>query len=211
MIEKPLVLIPAAGFGTRMGSPHAKELLPGPDGRPLIENALRQAQERHWPVHVITRKEKTQLIQFLERYKELEISIQLIESSREWPDTLLQSQSVWRERNLLCLPDTVYDPPAIWDSLVESSAEIAAAVFEPGDFSKWGVMKISDGSFELCEKPQIQKPSMKAWGLLCFSKKRGQDLLQAQLESTFDHQWRKLSGRIELFSLKSFKDLTRTR
>lgn len=191
MKQKPLVLIPAAGFGVRVGSPEAKELLLGPGGRPLIDAALNQAKARGWPVHVITRGEKSSLIAYLESFKGVSIRVQVIEPSREWPDTVLKSEDYWHEKNLLCLPDTIYSPESIWDRLVSSSADLAAGVFGPQDFAPWGVMRqAASGYLEICEKPRDFREGMKAWGLMCFKKQSGRSLLTAQLESTFDHGWR---------------------
>lgn len=212
MDQKPLVLLPAAGFGTRVGSPNAKEIMQGPDGRPLIEKALKQALARHWPVHLITRKEKTSLIQYLNEFKistGLELHIQLIEPSREWPESILKSKSFWRSRNLLCLPDTDFSPNDIWDRLVASESPISAAVFQPKDFSTWGVLRKTQKGTEICEKPRELKTEMQAWGLLSFTPDAGETLLQAQLESTFHHQWIEIPYQSEFLNLDSFEDLTR--
>lgn len=93
----PTVLIPAAGFGKRVGSPSAKELLPDEDGQPIIAWALRQVAKRGWHAHVITRPAKQPLLEYLEKQKNngLSLSIQLIEGSSEWPDSLLQSRQHW--------------------------------------------------------------------------------------------------------------------
>jgi len=242
----PLVLIPAAGFGTRVGSPAAKELFLNASGSPLIAFGLDQARLRGWPVHVITRKEKTELIRYLEDYRQMwsvDVEIQLIEPSREWPDTLLKSQPFWREKNLLCLPDTVFEPLEVWDQLANSTADLAAATFQPPDLaaavfdpkkkqpsiptvkdpsisnhrsflSTWGVFRIPSATDNLavCEKPQEQTLSAnfyKAWGALCWQQAVGQLLLQAQLESSQDHQWKDLNMSFEAFSLHSFQDVTR--
>jgi len=215
MTNKPLVLIPAAGFGTRVGSPPAKELLKGPNGSPLIAFGLDQARHRGWPVHVITRQEKTELIQYLQEYREqwrVELEIQMIEPSREWPDTLLKSKPYWREKNLLCLPDTVFEPHEIWDCLVTAESEIAVAAFKVEDLSKWGVFQVlpSATGISVCEKPHDAiSDDRKAWGILCWKKKAGAILLQAQLESAQDHEWKKLDFSVEFFELSSFEDVTR--
>jgi dTDP-glucose pyrophosphorylase len=210
MSQTPVILIPAAGFGTRVGSPEAKELLPDPSGQPLIESALGQAQARGWPVHVITRAEKKSLIEYLRRRSGLEISIQLIRPSREWPDTLLLSKEHWRQRNILCLPDTRFSPESAIDQLVQSPAELAAAVFDTSDASTWGVLRsLPTGQLEICEKPRDHRPGQKAWGLLAFTPSAGHQLLNAQLASTLDHQWRTLDFSHEFIDLDWFKDLTR--
>ncbi|PIS11108.1 MAG: hypothetical protein COT73_05870 [Bdellovibrio sp. CG10_big_fil_rev_8_21_14_0_10_47_8] len=213
-----MVLIPAAGFGTRVGSPEAKELLPGPGGLPLIQNSLDQARKRGWPVHVITRAAKKNLIQFLENYKmqhQMEISIQLVEPTKEWPDSVLSSRPYWRKINLMILPDTDYEPKSIWDDLVQSLrqglAHVAAGVFEVQDFSVWGVLGATadPSSFKVCEKPQNTETGNQAWGILAFTLEAGQDLLQAQLKSTQDHAWREIQHPLSRHSLSSFQDLTR--
>ncbi len=174
-LSKPLLVLPAAGYGTRVGNPNSKEIFLGPSGYPLIEASLYQARLRNWPVHVITRKEKTDLISYLLEYQKkyfnadqadgFKIEVQIIEPSREWPDTLLQSQKYWHSVNLLCLPDTIYEPEDIWYKLVEDvqqgllkgrSNVISAALFSPDDLSKWGVMLGGDSQLLLCEKPDVR-------------------------------------------------------
>jgi dTDP-glucose pyrophosphorylase len=216
MTNKPLVLIPAAGFGTRVGSPPAKELFKSPNGSPLIAFGLDQARRRGWPVHVITRKEKTELIQYLQAYREkwsLELEIQLIEPSREWPDTLLKSEPYWREKNLLCLPDTIFEPIEIWDRLVATETDMAAATFKVDDFSKWGVFRFHENCNEIsiCEKPRQDSTvsSDTAWGILCWNEASGRKLLSAQLESSQDHAWKKLGLSLQCFELQRFEDVTR--
>lgn len=215
---KPLVIIPAAGYGSRVGSPEAKELLLNDIGEPLIALALNQARDRQWPVHVITRKEKQSLITYLKTYSDLnqrEIQIQLIEPSQEWPDTVLQSRDFWRDQNILCLPDTIFKPLDIWDSLNDSltrDGDIALAVFEPGpDYAKWGVVRfLNETQIEICEKPRARKENLKAWGLSAFTCSGGLELLKAQMKSTFDHNWISLKSRAHLIELDDFKDLTRS-
>ncbi|MEZ0391377.1 MAG: hypothetical protein ACAH59_04125 [Pseudobdellovibrionaceae bacterium] len=209
MTQKPLLLIPAAGFGRRVGQPPAKELLPDPSGRPLIERALKQAQARGWPVHVITRDEKMGLIQFLRDFSGVEIQVQVIEPSREWPETVLKSRKYWRERNILCLPDTVFSPEGVLDSLASSKFPLAVAAFETSEYSTWGVMKTKNSGIEICEKPIEARSGMRAWGLISFEPFAGEKLFEAQLESTFDHQWKELPIGAEFFSLETFSDLTR--
>lgn len=235
-LSKPLLLLPAAGFGTRVGSPNAKEIFLGPNGSPLIESSLYQARLRDWPVHVITRKEKTDLLNYLNEYQKkyfnpdqvdgFNISIQLIEPSREWPETLLKSKDYWRHINLLCLPDTIYEPQEVWNSMIADVQQahlqnkknmISAGLFSAEDYSKWGVIKAGKStSLFLCEKPQPQTllemmgvNSVKAWGLIAFSQAIGEKLFSAQLESTFDHQWKTLETDFVFHELSMFKDLTR--
>ena len=234
--SKPLLLLPAAGFGTRVGSSNVKEIFFGANGGPLIEASLHQARLCDWAVHVITRKEKTDLLNYLKEYQNkyfnpdqvdgFNISIQIIEPSREWPDTLLKSKDYWRHVNLLCLPDTIYEPQDVWNSMIADVQQalaqgkknmISAGLFTTEDYSKWGVMKVGKStSLFLCEKPQpstllemMEVDSVKAWGLIAFSKAIGEKLFSAQLESTFDHQWKSLETDFVFHELSMFKDLTR--
>lgn len=214
-----MVLLPAAGLGTRVGSPPAKELLPDLQNRPLIDFALEQAFAREWPVHVITRAEKRSLLEHLATWQDrgLDVSIQLVELTKEWPETLLLSRPFWRENNLVVLPDTRYEPLDIWDEMLRVQQKMAAAVYavcESQDFSNissWGV--IESDPFRLCEKPQHllskSENSYLIWGLMMFEKSAGEALLQAHLESTFDHQWKALAAEVHLVRLQSFIDLTR--
>lgn len=216
----PLLILPAAGFGTRSGLDFSKELKELGQGETLISFHLRQALERKWPVHVITRQEKQDLITYLQKFSDkyhLEIFIQVIEPSREWPDTILQSSPYWRENNILCLPDTIFEPVTIIDELLKKlnqEAELAVAGFMPSsEISSWGYVSLDrSGEIDLCEKPNgldFKQRNLKAWGLLGFQKNIGQDLFSAQLQSTFDHQWKTIKGHGCFLDLKLFADRTR--
>lgn len=190
--------------------------MPDPEGRPLIDFALAQALNRDWPVHIITREEKRPLIQHLKTWQArgLEISWQFVSATREWPETLLLAKSFWRERNLVVLPDTRYLPLDIWDQMQSQSeveSDVTYAVMESEDLkvaSSWGVLRFQP--FSLCEKPQeILPPSYLFWGLMLFRKHVGQALLEAHLESTFDHQWKALQIKADQVRLIDFADLTR--
>src|SRR4051812_48128743 len=103
----PRVLIPAAGFGKRMGLPEAKEMLIGPEGTPLIEWSLSFCNKNGLKPLVISRPEKNSLNDYLRR---IGVDTLLIEPSGEWPDTLLKSEELWAEKNLVLLPDTRFSP-----------------------------------------------------------------------------------------------------
>src|SRR3990167_336203 len=105
------MLIPAAGLGTRVGSPEAKEMLPRPAGvsfenEPMITMALQLAAECEAKPHVITREEKVSLVKYLSKMRTPladliapPISVQLVGATREWPDTLLLSRPAWSDYN----------------------------------------------------------------------------------------------------------------
>lgn len=107
------IIVPAAGFGKRMGSPEAKEMLVLKESqeKPLIEHAIAWAQTLKCPIHVITRKEKQSLLRYLENHPYCEfITIQCVEATREWPETMLLTQPYLAKQNILILPDTRWEP-----------------------------------------------------------------------------------------------------
>lgn len=218
---KPLLILPAAGYGTRVGSPEAKELLPHPNtGLPLIEKSLNLAKENNWDVHVITRKEKQSLIEFLKNYgkkKNLNIEIQIVDKTKEWPDSILKSENYWHQKNIFILPDTEWNPMNAPVKLLEeinADSKIALGVFHVDDLSTWGAVSYKSEKVFFCEKPQEvfkrEYNSTKAWGLIAFDKSAGKLLFELLLESTFDHQW-KVGPEIQysIIELNSFFDLTR--
>ena len=206
----PRVIVPAAGFGKRMGSPESKEMLVNPrTGVPLIEATLQMSESRGWSVHVITRADKPSLIEYLEG--RAGVSVQKIGPTREWPETVLNSCDHWVGENILILPDTEFEPSGILDSIAGSlsaGAPLAAAVFEVSKPAVWGLIRASDGQTEFCEKP-AEAAGAKAWGVLGFSPGIGRELFTKILESSFDHEWKRVEARAEFFELSGFTDLTR--
>ncbi len=214
--KAPLMILPAAGFGRRSGALGSKELLPGSQGKPLIQFHLELARERQWPVHVITREDKKDLIDYLEKASmNQEIEIQIIESSREWPETVLRSQEFWREKNILCLPDAQFSPVEILDRMnvdLDQASLVVGQFTGSDDLASWGyIHKISDAVIEICEKPETEnlKHFVKPWGLIGFQKSHGSVLFEAQLQSTFDHNWKQIEADVLFLSLNEFKDATR--
>ncbi|MGE0633508.1 MAG: hypothetical protein AB7O96_13935 [Pseudobdellovibrionaceae bacterium] len=207
-----LILIPAAGYGSRVGSPPAKELLLHPKTqKPFIVEALAKIPHPKSQVLVISRREKLGFNQFLQKY---EIPTLILDQpTKEWPDTLLKSEPHWREWNFILLPDTDYEPADSLLKLVEKSKQTSAkalfAVFDVSDLSTWGA--VSQSARQICEKPQNKLPvdQWKAWGLFAFHKSVGRELLEKMLESTLGHQIFDLSFAFDLISLNSFDDLTR--
>jgi hypothetical protein len=214
------VLIPAAGYGTRMGRPESKEMLFRPDGQRFIDHALNISKKIQAIPHVIVRRQKKNLIQHLEL---LNISFQLVDETHDWPETLLLSESNWGDFNLVLLPDTDFGPESVLNDMIvgmQQGNDLVAACFACSkfeDYFLWGVMG-SDGKYWYgCEKPNqnsklpktLQPSEIKAWGLFGFSKKRGVLILNKMLESTMDHHWKKQPIKHQFYSLEFFKDLTR--
>jgi bifunctional N-acetylglucosamine-1-phosphate-uridyltransferase/glucosamine-1-phosphate-acetyltransferase GlmU-like protein len=208
---KPLVIIPAAGFGRRVGSPNSKEMLAF-EGRPLIEFVLRECEARDWSIHVVTRAEKTELLGYLEERQSQSLKIQLVSETREWPETVLRSEPNWQDWNLLLLPDMIFDPPAVLDqmqrAMLSGSVELVAAGRIVNEPQVWGCLRTQSFGFEISEKPQDCSTAW-AWGILGFRRSLGRPLFQSLLESGTDHAWKSFPRRALLFDLLGLKDLTR--
>lgn len=212
-LVQPLVLVPAAGFGRRVGSPEAKELLLRDDGTLLIDLALQTASERGWPVHVITRPEKRSLIRYLEQVPH--VTVQTIGPTFDWPETLLASEHYWHEWNLVFLPDMEFKPRKIVDDLAFmmslGKADVVTANHLVNDPEKWGVLWPEKGiGLTVGEKVPVNVDEPRwAWGLYGFRKTVGKVLLEAQLASCRDHRLKHLQIRAASLQLDEFKDLTR--
>lgn len=118
MKEQLKVLIPAAGFGLRAGAPEAKEMLPGPEGAPMIDWSLDYARAQGWSTTVATRLEKLSLVNHL---RERGVETLLLEPTREWPETILRTQAVWKTWNLLLLPDCRFEPESVLQRMWEKA------------------------------------------------------------------------------------------
>lgn len=201
------VIIPAAGFGRRVGSPNSKEMLLGAEGRPLIEKALNYCRKYSWSPLVVTRAEKTDLKKYL---LSNEVETLIVEPTREWPETVLRSQESWFDWNLLFLPDVDFSPQdllgRIWQGISDSPCDFAAATFQVDNPRIWGCIEKTEQGFCIAEKPQV---GGQAWGFLFFRKALGQELFEKLLESNKDHEWKELQAEARFYPLSSFEDLTR--
>lgn len=208
------VIIPAAGFGRRVGSPNAKELfLHAEQKLPLIEVAIQKAFQTGGRPVIVTRRDKLELVEYCEKHAQRsQIDLVLIENSREWPDSVLLSQGYWREDNILLLPDTDFSPidilHEIKDSLIMVQSVWATHQVENG--RTWGCLKIENQRLLQCEKPQQDLPAI-AWGIIGFKKSIGVKIFESLLQSTSDHQWFSNEFSFETLPLNSFVDLTRSK
>lgn len=218
---KPLVIIPAAGFGRRVGSPNSKEILRLDQGRPLIETAFSESEARKWPLHLLTRSEKTELIDYSLKRGLSNLQIQYVSVTKEWPATVLLSEPVWHEWNLLFLPDLLFRPLTVLDQMIEAVGQrpelrVVAAGTMTSKPQLWGCLKTvhaqasSDGKqgFSICEKPQ-ESLSEWAWGLMMFHQSTGRDLFESLLQSGTDHQWKHHGHHCQTFELAEMSDPTR--
>lgn len=209
------IVIPAAGFGSRMGNPVSKEMLFNPaTGLKFITYSLEQALLLKAKVILVTRKEKQELIQYVESFcqeHQLLLDILVIEPTGEWPETVLMSEHSWSGMNFLLLPDTDWKPVNFLQNLMhvwlQKPSEVIYGVFE-SDKNTWGYVKVQDGLY-LCEKPQQKLDGFSAWGIIGFRKEAGSRLFKEHLSSTFDHQIKFLKLSCQLVKMDAFFDRTR--
>lgn len=216
------LLIPAAGFGKRVGSPEAKELLVVQgETSPMIEWGLELAKEFALPATVITRKEKISLRRYLESQRDstaTKIHVHCIEASVDWPDSLLQAKALWANHNIVLLPDTRFAPRSILLKMQQALTEHAAvyACFpSPQDFEAWGYVRkesefLNAPTLEIFEKPgHAPKEGFFPWGVFGFRRESGEELLLAHLESTKLRECRRLPMNTSLVPLDFFEDVAR--
>ncbi len=170
-MSNTLCIIPAAGLGTRMGMKpnESKEMLIDPcTHEPIIKWGLDLCRKHHIEPLVVTRKEKVDLIDYLAQQG---VNTLIIEPSGEWPDTVLASQHLWKENNILLLPDTRFSPENslkwVEESLILNKGSVFA-LHKVEDMSKWGGVSASGYT----EKPANNTPGY-AWGLIGFQDKFG--------------------------------------
>lgn len=199
-------IVPCAGFGTRMNMKpnESKEMLIDPTtGHSLIDTVLRCAKVTGASVHVITRPEKTDLIEYLTPMEN--VTVQIIKPKGEWAATVLTSRQDWEDHNILILPDTTWSPLLTTLERMEQSLKLGCnsvvAIHKVQDACKWGAI----GDYDITEKPTIDGEGY-AWGLIGFTPIEGVILFRGMLERDVPCS---LENSSFLF-LDSFKDLTRT-
>lgn len=207
------ILVPAAGYGVRVGSPPAKELLLRPTlNRPLIDLPLLLAEDRGWPSVVIIRKDKQLLIDYLQREFPNTV-LSLIDPTPDWPSTMLMSAPQWTEKNILFLPDVDFAPTTSLDEICDklNNHDIVVANHRVQDPHNWGhLWWSSEEKIGLIEKPVQPLPQgAKAWGLLGFKREFGTNLFQSQLLSQQTQTPQVIRGKLGEIPLHHFQDLTR--
>lgn len=162
-------IIPCAGFGTRMNMrPDESKELVHYNGRPLIAHTIELCKETGLTPHLIIRDQKRDLIQYCEVN---DIDYQIVLPTKEWNESLLQSQLYWDTYNFLILPDTIFKPKSAIKSMkinLEFGVSLALAIHKVDDVSKWG--QVTNGM--IFEKPSYQTPGY-AWGVMGFHKSMG--------------------------------------
>ncbi len=194
-----LTIIPAAGFGTRVGtdSNKSKELMIDPvTNKPLIEYWLDFVVNPF----LIIRKEKQDLIDYC---NERGIQYMITETTKEWPQTVLKSKSFWKKNNILILPDTRFDDsPTQYDLLIKYSKKLGFAVHKVDDLSKWGAVKVGKTS----EKPETTEKGY-AWIMIYFEPKIGIQLFETYSKP---NTWFQFPLETKMINVKNVKDITRS-
>ena len=204
------VILPAAGFGRRVGSPPAKEMLPHPQtGRPLIGEVLNRLLPWGWAVHVVTRREKTELRDFLSRFPH--VGVQTVNATLEWPDSVLSSKEAWADFNLLYLPDSEWTPVSLLPEmfLALEHHEVVFAGFKVQNPESWGVVRFESQGITIADKPREFDKIEWAWGSMAFRREVGRELFTRILLANQSGTWQKLSLSVARLEMESYVDLTR--
>jgi dTDP-glucose pyrophosphorylase len=195
-------IIPCAGFGTRVNMrPDQSKELNHYNGKPLIEYCLDVCALYGLTPHVITRKEKTDLIDYCVSRN---ITVQILEQpGAEWADTVLKSFPYWSEHNVFMLPDTIWENISVIEQLLrdlELGCNASFGVHAVNNQSQWSVIN----NYYICEKPNVKGNGI-AWGLFAFKKKYGKILFT--LFTQKNHQMK--LNKCSFHSLVNFRDVTR--
>lgn len=213
-------IIPAAGKGTRVGSPvDGKELMMDPmTGRPLIDFAILAAEDAGCDKIVVAIQKGTKpLLQAHLANTFPAVVVHLTEPANEWPDTVLQTKDHWDDfNNIVILPDTRYNTNEL-KHLCEKHAEgvdtltfacLPGKIMEPEKFGIIALHEFSLAPLFTVEKPtSISEANITAWGLIAFNKHSGYKLFTAYSTRGQIHP---LSASVtQLLYLSWFKDVTR--
>lgn len=197
-------IIPCAGFGTRMRMlPHqAKEMLPDPTTIGLIiDYALNICDLHGFEPIVISRAEKQEFNDYL---KSKGVTYYCIEPRGEWMDSVLTSEPLWDENNILILPDTRYNNHFdIFDNIklgLELGNNAVFGMHTVQDPEKWGIIH----KYHVKEKPKGLTGPKNAWGLIGFKKSYGKELF----EGMRDYHNFKLNN-VGFTEIGPFADITR--
>lgn len=152
------VLLPAAGFGTRVNADYVngKELLTDPNtGLPLIQWSIEMARIAKADPLVISRRTKVGLNAEMERQG---IPCLKVEESalKEWPDTIILSEQHWERKNLMLLPDTRFPDAQDYIRLVERFLKHSDVVFLTIPLAEQDASKFAIYDYMtdwICEKP----------------------------------------------------------
>jgi dTDP-glucose pyrophosphorylase len=172
------IIIPCAGFGTRMRMlPHeSKELLPDETGKPTIEWCLNICEQYSIEPIIVTRPEKEEFNKYLDN-KNIKY---VFDEGKSIGISLLQTKEYWGEYNVIILPDTRFDYPKnffidIFNNM-KAGNDSVFALFNVDDYHNWGI--ISNNTFYEKPKCEFTEPAY-AWGVIGFKKEYGTTLLNS--------------------------------
>lgn len=202
------VIIPCAGYGTRMGMEpdKSKELLINPGtNKPLIDYSLFICKIYGYDPFVITRREKTDLIDYLD---EKNVEYMFSTGTGEWMDSILQTEQHWEEHNLLVFPDTRFSNITTileMEQDMKLGCNASIALHKVTDPSKWCVVDQFGRLLEKFNPHSFSPQNHWAFGLIMFSRKYGYPLFNGL---SVDKHFRLENTSFKY--LNSFIDLTRT-
>ncbi|MGE3609213.1 MAG: hypothetical protein AB7I27_06460 [Bacteriovoracaceae bacterium] len=205
-LSERLVIVPAAGLGTRVGSPPAKELMPHPNyPMNFLEKALLRIKEAEATALIISRFDKTVLNDWL---MEREIPHLLVKPTTEWVETVQISSPFWQKKNLLLLPDADFSPAHILADMFDSldQFEITLATFKVEDLSLWGGV-MDDEQFCISEKLDNKIAGL-AWGLIGW-RGSNQEFWPSYEKARISKKWQRIFSTHQTFKLDYYEDLTR--
>lgn len=137
------------------------------NGVPIIQWTLDVCKKYKLNPVIITRKEKTDLIEYCKD----KATIVIHEPKGEWMDTILSSIDHWDTWNFVMLPDTRFKNTSVINDMkiyLKSGADLVFAIHKVSDPEKWGI---------ITDKFSIEKPEDRffpedtmAWGLFAFWK-----------------------------------------
>lgn len=205
------VIIPAAGFGKRVGLSKSKELLYYKSEKfKIIEWSLRLCKKYEMLPVVISRKDKQDLNTFLSSYGS-ELKLCLVEASEEWTHSVCLSVDYWADKNILLLPDSRFAPVHILKKIDQSlrKFDLSFATFKVQDPAQWGIVLPRD--LEIAEKPSKITKQFLAWGLIGFKKQAGLSLFEDLRISSKDRIFKKIKTQnVDFIPLESYQDITRS-
>ncbi len=202
------VIIPAAGLGTRVGSPAAKELLQHPYySMSFMEKALERVDRAGASALVISRDDKKVLNDWL---MEREVPHIQIKKTPEWVQTIWASRDYWGKKNLLLLPDTEFSPEHVMSEIFSDldTYQVSFGVFSVENLSLWGGVKREGEDIYIAEKLANAESGL-AWGLIGFQGESGESFWKNYLIAQSSKNWVKITQTVSMHRLEKFEDLTR--
>lgn len=209
---KTKVILPMAGYGTRVNAPTetGKELMIDPKTKePLAKWALDAIETAGMEPHVVSRKNKRVLNAWIQAKLH---NVQLLEEKdmKEWPDTVLRSEKYWHDTNIMMLPDTRFPRPTVTLKQLElllTVSPIALAVIDQPDLvaANYAVVSARTGLF--AEKPAYDIGTEKI-ALVAFRKEVGKKLFEG-FSNRGEYFTVQNIRHIPTIKLEWFKDITR--